>query len=301
MDRLECMAVFVKAVELGSLTAAADSQQISPQLAGRQVQWLERRLGVRLLNRTTRRQSLTDFGRGFYERAKLILSEVEAAESLAAETRAVPSGTLRVNAPVSFGAHALAPRLPQYLREHPKVDIELALNNREIDLVNEGFDVAFRVGELSDSGLIAMPLARYQLVACAAPAYLAAHGPLDRPEHLAHHECLCFSHAELRTHWSFVGPEGPVVVPIRGRMASDHGEPILHAALAGMGVLLQPLELVGPALEDGRLVRVLPGYDVPSRPMHVLYAPDRRLTPKLRTFLDFALAMFGPRGQAWPA
>ena len=294
MDRLESIGVFVKATELGSLTAAAESLQISSQLAGRHVQALERRLGVRLLNRTTRRQSLTDFGRGFYERAKVILAEVEAAENLAAEVREVPSGRLRVNAPVSFGAHSLAPLLPQYMQEHPKVNVELTLNNREIDLVNEGFDVVFRVGELSDSALIARPLAPYQMVICAAPEYLAAHAPLTSPADLSHHECLCFAHTELRLQWSLVGPEGLVVVPITGRMTSDHGEPILQAALAGMGILLQPLDLVRGALDAGRLQKVLPGYEVPSRPMHVLYSPDRRVTPKLRSFLDFTVGTFGP-------
>ena len=293
MDRLTSLAVFVKAVDMGSFSAAGDALQMSSQLVGKHVQSLEQRLGVRLLNRTTRRQSLTDFGRRFCERARVILAEVEAAESLAAETRLEPSGRLRVNAPVSFGMRTLSPHLPDYLRANPKVQVELTLNNRSVDLAEEGYDAVFRVGALADSGLVARTLAPYRLAVCAAPAYLGAHGEPRTPQELSGHECLGFSHTELRTRWSFEGPDGLVSVPVSGRLMVDHGEPLLCAAVAGLGILLQPLEVVGEALEDGRLVELLPGYRVPERPLHVLYAPDRRVTPKLRSFLDFAVARFG--------
>ena len=293
MDRLTSMAVFVKAVDMGSFSAAADALEMSPQLVGKHVQDIEQRLGVRLLNRTTRRQSLTDFGRSFYERSKIVLAEVEIAESLAAETRATPTGKLRINVPVSFGMKTLAPKLPEYMRRHPKVDVELSLSNRAVDLVDEGYDVAFRVGELSDSGLIARPLAPYRFVLCAAPSYLESHPPLLTPADLEQHQCLVFAHTELRTHWSFDGPQEQVTVPVRSRLVADHDEALLCAALAGMGVLLQPLEVVRAALTDGSLVRLCPDYEAPSRPMHVLYAPDRRITPKLRSFLDFSVEVFG--------
>ncbi|MET2524550.1 LysR family transcriptional regulator [Ralstonia sp. SM1884_UCD616_TZ26] len=294
MDRLTSMAVFVKAVELGSFSAAAEVLQMSSQLVGKHVQGIEQRLGVRLLNRTTRRQSLTDFGRAFYERSKIILAEVEIAENLAEETRAVPTGKLRINAPVSFGMHTLAQRLPEYMKRYPEVEVEMALSNRTVDLINEGYDAVFRVGELSDSGLIARSLAPYRLVLCAAPAYLEGRPPLTTPWDLRQHNCLGFAYTELRTNWTFDGPDGRVVVPVSSRLMVDHGEPLLCAALAGMGVLLQPLELVRSALADGSLVGVLPQYEPPTRPMHVLYAPDRRVTPKLRSFLDFAVLAFGP-------
>jgi DNA-binding transcriptional LysR family regulator len=280
-------------VDLGSFSAAAAALQMSSQLVGKHVQGLELRLGVRLLSRTTRRQSLTDFGRAFYERARIILAEVEAAESLAAETRAVPTGKLRVNAPVSFGMRTLAAKLPDYMKAFPKVEVELTLSNRAIDLVDEGYDAVFRVGKLSDSGLIARGLAPYRLILCAAPSYLAGHAPVTSPWDLQAHDCLGFTHTELRTHWSFDGPEGKVVVPVHSRLMVDHGEPLLCAALAGLGILLQPSELVADALADGRLVELLPDYKVPARPMHILYAPDRRVTPKLRSFLDFAVKAFG--------
>jgi DNA-binding transcriptional LysR family regulator len=272
--------------------------QMSAQLIGKHVHHLEQRLGVRLLNRTTRRQSLTDFGREFYERSKSILAEVEMAENLAAETQALPSGRLRINAPVSFGMQSLAPRLPEFMQANPMISVELTLANQSVDLIDEGFDVVFRVGQLSDSGLIARPLSPYRLILCAAPSYLKDMPPITTPWDLQEHECLGFSHTELRTHWTFDGPEGRVVVPVSGRFIADHGEPLLCAAIAGLGVMLQPVELVSHSLEQGALVPLLPDYPVPSRALHVLYAPDRRITPKLRTFLDFATSTFGPEGHA---
>lgn len=293
MDRLGAMNVFVRAVDLGSFSAAAEALQMSPQLVGKQVGQLEAHLGVQLLNRTTRRQSLTDFGIAFYDRAKVILADVDAAERLAAETLATPTGRLRVNAPVSFGMHTLAPRLPEYLKAHPHVTVELTLNNRSVDLVDEGYDVTFRVGNLADSGLVGRTLAPYRLILCASPAYLAGSPVLQTPLDLKNHECLGFSHTELRTNWTFDGPEGRIIVPITSRLTVDHGEPLLWAALADLGIILQPLELVRDPLEAGRLVELLPGYRVPTRPLHLLYAPDRRTTPKLRSFINFAVEAFG--------
>jgi len=295
MDRLTSMNVFVKAVDSGSFSAAADALRMSPQLVGKHIQTLEQHMGVRLLNRTTRRQSLTDIGQSFYERARIILAEVEAVDSLVAETRSVPRGRLKINAPATFAIHALAPRLHEYLNAHPEVSIDLTMTNRFVDLIDEGYDAVFRVGELSDSGLIARPLAPYRLVLCAAPAYLATHNPIRTPMDLQQHECLGFSHTTLRTHWPFDGPEGRVSVPISGRLMVNNGEALLPAAVAGLGVMLQPAELVKAELESGRLVPVLPEYSIPTWPMHILYAPDRRLTPKLRSFIDFAVEIFGPK------
>ncbi|WP_214197653.1 LysR family transcriptional regulator [Novosphingobium profundi] len=286
------MTYFVKSVELGSFSAAGEAFGASSQLIGKHVLKLEQHLGVQLLVRTTRRQHLTDFGRTFYERAKIILAEVDIAESLAAETQQTPTGKLRINAPVSFGMYSLAHRLPEYIEAYPAVTVEMNLTNRTVDLVEEGYDVVFRVGELSDSRLMTRSLADYRFMVCASPAYLERHGPIAHPLDLQGHDCLCFSYTELRTHWAFDGPEGRVVVPVQSRFAVDHGEPILQAALAGLGVMLQPVELVEKHIAEGSLVRLLPNWEAPSRPMHLLYAPDRRLTPKLRSFLDFAIEAF---------
>jgi DNA-binding transcriptional LysR family regulator len=178
MDRLLSMEVFVKTVEMGSLSAAADAMQMSSQLVGKHVRLLEQLLGVQLLNRTTRRQHLTEIGSAYYERAKNILAEVEAAQSLAEEVRATPVGKLRISAPVSFGIHALSAKLSAYMAQYPEVAVELSITNRKVDLIDEGFDAVFRVGTLSDSGLIARNLKPYKLLLCASPLYLTKNLPL---------------------------------------------------------------------------------------------------------------------------
>lgn len=293
MDRLLSIEVFVKSVELGSFSAAANSLNMSSQLVGKHVRELEQHLGVRLLNRTTRTQHLTDIGNSFYERAKNILAELEAVRTLAHEVRAVPTGKLRISAPVSFGINALAPVLPEYMRMYPDIRVEMSIANRMVDLIDEGFDAVFRVGELSDSGLIARSLQPYRLILCAAPAYLSSHTLISHPNDLREHECLGFSYTELRSRWTFHSADGKISVPVSGRLMVDSGEALMAAAIAGVGLMLQPSELVANEIEKGRLVEVLPDYPVPTRPMHLLYAPDRRMTPKLRSFIDFTMAHFG--------
>ncbi|RQR35440.1 LysR family transcriptional regulator [Burkholderia sp. Bp9143] len=295
MDRLACMKVFVRAVEAGSISSAANELNMSPQLAGKQIRALEEGLGIKLLSRTTRRQSLTDSGQLFYERAKSILAEMEAAEALMAETRSEPRGRLRISAPITFGSHGLAPEIPEYLSQHPEVSVDLNLSNRTVDLVEEGFDVVFRTGDLPDSSLIARRLGWYRLVLCAAPDYIRSAGKLRSPEDLTNHECLVFSHTVLRTQWTFDGPDGRVSVPIKGRFSTNSGEALRSTAVAGMGILLQPYELVADEIAAGRLVRLLPEYEPPARALHALYASDRQMTPKLRSFLEFAVNRFGER------
>lgn len=293
MDRLTMMGVYVKAVELGSFSAAAGALSLSPQLVGKHVSALEQHLGVRLINRTTRQHSLTETGRHFYERAKNILAEVDAAESFAQEVHLKPRGHLKINAPVTFGINALAPKLHHYLCDHPDVSVELTLTNRMVDLIDEGYDAIFRVGTLADSGLMAKTLAPYRLIAAASPEYLARAAVLNKPEDLKGHECLIFSHTSLRTHWIFENRAGQVKVPVSGRLMLDSGDALMSSAVAGFGVLMQPAELVEPYLRSGNLIRILPQYEIPTRPLHILYAPDRRMTPKLRSFLDFSTQEFG--------
>jgi DNA-binding transcriptional LysR family regulator len=295
MDRLLSMEIFVKSVECGSFSAAADALQMSSQLVGKHIKLLEQQLGVQLLQRTTRRHHLTDIGRAFYDRAKIILTEVEIAENLAAEVRVIPSGKLKISAPVTFGINAFTAKLQQYMSSHPQVSVELSVTNRKVDVIEEGFDAVFRVGQITENGLVARELAPYKLILCASPDYLKQHAQINHPTDLQHHECLSFSHTELRSHWTFNGPHGPITVPISSRLMVDSGEALLVSALLGQGVLLQPSELVRHEIEKGRLVALLPDYPVPTRPMHLLYAPDRRMTPKLRSFIHFVLTHFGPQ------
>lgn len=294
MDRLTCMQTFIRVVESGSISAAAGELDQSSQLTGKQLRMLEQNLGIQLINRTTRSQSLTDSGRLFYERAKNILAEMEEAEAVIAETRAIPRGNLRISAPITFGSQLLASKLPEYLKQNPEVSLELCLSNRTVDLVEERFDAVFRTGELADSQLLARTLAPYQMVICAAPAYLDEAGTPLAPQDLTRHQCLIFTHTSMRTEWKFEGPGGQISVPVTGRFKTDNSEALLAAALSGLGIIMQPHPLMSADIAAGRLVRILPDYELPGRPVHVLYAQDRRMTPRLRSFIDFCITHFGP-------
>lgn len=286
------MEVFAKVAEAGSFAAAADAMGISGQMVGKHIRMLEEHLGLRLLHRTTRQQSLTGAGKDFLERTRIVLAEVEAAEALAAESRTRPRGELRVNAPVTFGAYSLAPFLPAYMAENPEVTVRLTLNDRVVDLVDEGYDCVFRAGPLMDSTLIARGLRPLELIACAAPAYLKAKGTPRRPGDLSKHDCLGFAGSAIEERWEFSGKDGKIAVLVKSRFSANNGQALKEAALAGLGVIFQPAELMQEDLNSGRLVRMLPKWRS-TRPMHLLFAPDRRVTPKLRSFIEFAAARFG--------
>ncbi len=292
MDRLTSMAVFVRTVERGGFAAAAEELGLSPTMAGLHVKALEDRLGARLLNRTTRRHSLTEVGRQYYERCKQILADVESADAGAAQLRSAPRGRLRVTAPTSFGNHALMPAILDYLALYPEVEIDLSLNDRVVDLVDEGFEVAVRVGALEDSSLVARPLARYRLLLCASPDYLGRHGTPRQVEDLADHNCLSFVYARAGRGWRFTGSEGVSEVAIRGRLQTNNGDALRLAALRGFGIILQPVAVVADDIASGVLVPLLTDYAAPSFPMHLVYLPDRQPTPKIRTFVDFVAGRF---------
>ena len=298
MDRLASMAAFVKAAEVGSFAAAATALGISPQMVAKHVTFLEDRIGMRLINRTTRRQSLTEIGKTYYERCKLVLSEADWADSLAGEAKAEPRGRLRINAPVSFGAKSLVPLVTRYLRQHPKVEIDLVLSDRYVDLIEEGFEAVFRIGPLTDSSLMARALSPFRLVACASPAYLRAQGTPTTPSDLADHECLGYANwpGPTANEWRFVQDGRTYEVP-RGRthLQVNNAMALMSAALDGFGVVLLAEDLVREALRSGQLVKILPAFEAPSRPMHLLFHADRRPTPKLRSFIDAAVREFAPR------
>lgn len=294
MDRLACMQVFVQVVEKGSLSAAAEACQISATMVGKHVRHLEERLGVRLLNRTTRRQSLTEAGQVYYERSKQALAEVDAAEASVCEMQRAPRGVLRVTAPVSFGANALVEAIGDYLGRHPEVRIELSLNDRVVDLIAEGQEVAIRIGTLPDSSLIARPLAPYRMSICAALAYLAAHGTPASPEQLAGHNCLGFTYSASHRHWHFFDGDRESAVPVNGNLRVNNGQALRTAALCGMGIIMQPELLLAGDLAAGRLVRILPDHELPSYPMHIVFPSGRNMTPKLTSFIEFIVARFGP-------
>lgn len=293
MDRLTSMAIFVRVVEKGSLAAAAEEFCTSATMVGKHLRALEDHLGGRLLNRTTRRQSLTDLGREYYDRCKQILADVEAADGIADAMQAVPRGVLRVTAPSSFGSHGLIAALPDYFARYPEVGVDLSLDDRVVDLVEERFEVAIRIGSLPDSNLVARRLADYRTVICASPSYLAHHGVPQCLADLQAHDCLGFSNWKIRDEWHLKGPRGRETVRVQGPFQVNSGQALRMAALSGMGIVMQPEVLLAEDLAAGRLVHLLPDYETFARPMHVVYLADRYSKPKLRSFVDFVMERFG--------
>ncbi|MHB1655281.1 MAG: LysR family transcriptional regulator [Burkholderiales bacterium] len=298
MDKLLSMEVFVTAVETGGFTAAAEVFQISPPMVGKHVRKLEAQLGVRLLSRTTRRQSLTEAGRQYYERCKFILEEIKAAEAGIEVMRATPRGNLRINAPVSFGSSRLAPALAQYLAAYPEVSIELTLNDKIVDLTEEGYDVAIRIGKLTDSNLVARRLAPYRMMICAAPDYLERAGTPTTPADLASHQCLGFSRWSKRGGWNLQHNPANFSAGTNIRFRSNHGHALRMMALAGFGIIMQPEVLLADDVMAGKLAEILKEFWPSPRPMHLLYSRDRQAVPKLTTFIEFMLAQFSEPGGA---
>ena len=294
MDTLASMAMFVRVVDTGSFAAAAEASGVSPTMAGKHIRAIEQRLGARLLHRTTRRQQLTEVGRLYYERCKLVLADVELAERSAHELQATPRGRLRITAPMSFGSRRLTPALTDYLQRYPDVSVELSLDNRVFDLVSEGYELGIRIGAVDDPQLVARPLLPYRMLLAASPQYLARHGNPSRPEELSKHTCLGLTNWRRRDQWRLLGPDGAECdVPVQGRLSVDHGDALRVAALHGAGIVLQPEVLLADDLAEGRLMAVLPEWAPPSTPMHLLYAQDRRPTAKLRSMIEFLLERFG--------
>ena len=292
MDRFVGMAVFAKVVESSSFAAAARHFDMSPAMVSKHVRTLEERLGVRLLNRTTRRVSATEVGQNYYERCLRILNELEDAERAAGDLEAAPRGLLRVTSSVSFGAHQLAPAIADYLVAYPDVSIDLSLHDNYIDLLEERIDLAIRLGQLSDSSLIAKKLYAVEMVLCASPDYLAANGSPHTPRDLVKSNCLIYTYATPRM-WTFTDPNGKAeVIRVSGRLSANSGDPLLALALKGAGILLGPDYLVADDLKAGRLVRLLPGYKTQETPVYAVYPHSHFLPAKTRTFIDFLAARF---------
>jgi len=295
MDRFTSMSMFVRVVERGSFAAAAEGSGMTPTMVGNHVRELERRLKGRLINRTTRRQSLTELGKRYHARCLEILTLVDSAELDAREMQVSPRGRLRVSCPVTYGTRALVPVLASYLDRYPDVEVELSLSDRFADLAEEGFDAAIRVGELPDSGLIARPLRPSPRVACASPAYLARHGHPQVPADLAEHNCLAFFSTGAERDWYFPRPDGKGYerINVHGRLDVNGGMALREAALAGLGVILQPELMLKEDLEEGRLVRLFSDWPAPTWPVHIVHLPDTHMTPKLQSFIVFLQETLG--------
>ena len=302
MDRLTSMSVFVRVVARHSFVGAAHELRLSRAAVSKHVLALEKSLGARLLNRNTRRLSLTEIGAVVHQRYVRILEEIEEVERDAGALQTNPRGTLRITAPVSFGIPYLAPAIVDYMARYPDVSIDMVLNDRTVDLIEEGFDVAVRIGHLADSTLIARRIAPIRFALCAAPAYLRAHGEPRRPADLTQHNCLEFAYRQTGAEWHFVGPDGAAeTVRVTGRLKVNNPQVLHAAALNGDGIEFDPTFIVGPAIAAGRLRVLLPDYTPTETELSLLYPPGRQLSAKVRSFVDFLVARFAgePEWDHW--
>ena len=293
MEDLNALATFARVVDLGSFSAAAAALGVSKSAVSKQVSRLEDRLGARLLNRSTRKLSLTEAGAAFHEHCTRVVAEADAAEAAVTHMAAAPRGTLRVSAPMTFGTMHLAPALPDFLCGCPELKVELNLNDRIADLVDEGFDLAVRIGHLSDSRLVARRIASSRRMVCAAPDYWARHGRPQVPADLGAHRCLRYTLIADADDWRFRMDGRRVAVRVAGPMAANNGEALLVAAMGGLGVAALPAFIAGPALADGRLEAVLDAYEDEPLPIHAVTPHRRHPAPKVRAFIDFLKLRFG--------
>ena len=296
MDRLQQLRIFSRVVEAGGFTAAAEKLGLSRALVSKGVIELERALGVRLLERTTRQVRPNEAGLAYAEKASRILAELEEADLAVRALNRDARGTLKLNAPLSFGMLHLKPVITEYLTAHPEVSLTVDLTDRFVDLIEEGYDLAIRIGQLPDSSLMARRIAPVRIVLCAAPDYLKTHGLPKTPADLAAHDCLLYG-TQLRGEWVLSGPAGEARVRVAGRLASSNGDLLACAAADGCGIALLPTFIVGPYLQTGKLQRILPDWTLPERAIHAIYPPNRHLAAKVRLFIDAMVAHFGARPQ----
>lgn len=294
MDRLAALDMFVAVAETQSFSLAAQKLRISKSVVSRQIAQLESHLGVRLLQRTTRALALTEAGQTYLAHAKRILADMVEADMSVSSLQAAPRGLLRVTAPVSFGFLHLAPALSDFLGLHSEIEVDLALNDRFVDVIDEGFDLAVRIGKLTDSRLVARRLAPSPMVVCASPAYLAAHGTPLNPSDLKHHECLCYSNIPTAHEWRFMATDGkPLTVNVRGRVHINNGDALCAAARGGLGIVIVPHLIVADDLKRGALVSLLAHFIIQDTAIHIVYPHARLMSPKVRAFIDFLVARFG--------
>jgi DNA-binding transcriptional LysR family regulator len=295
MDKATEMMIFCRSVEQGSFSAAARLLDLTPSAVSKQITRLEDRLGVRLLNRTTRRLRLTEEGQAFYERSKTILNDIEDIEQSIAATQQTPRGTLRISASVAFGRSQLVPLLPKFMQQNPHISIDLELTDRTVNLLEEGIDVSIRIGRLDDSSYIARKIADNRRLICAAPSYLARYGVPQTPDDLLNHNCIRSNDPGSHLNdWEFETPEGTRVIHVSGNFAANLSDILYKAGLAGIGLVRLSTFLIGADIEAGRLVPVMPDYVDDSRSIYAIYPHRRHLSPKVRAFIDFLVSEYSP-------
>lgn len=293
------MRVFSQVVEQGGFSKAAEQLGLSATATSRHIAELEAHLQTRLLNRTTRRVSLTESGRAFYERCVQVLADLEEAEQEASRAAVVPRGTIKLTAPVNFGVRHLASAIADFLAEHGEVRFDVSLSDRIVDLVEEGFDLGIRVGTAGAEHLVARKLGETRVVPCASPEYLARRGAPQNPEDLQRHDCFTYEYVTPKNVWRFRDPAGGErAVRVGGRLHSNNGDLLAEAAARGAGIVLEPAFIVGPEVRAGRLVPLLQDYVPAPAPIYAVYPSRKHLSAKVRRFVDFLVERFS-HAQDW--
>ena len=297
MDKFLEMKTFAAVVDGGSFVQAADALDMSKPTVSRYVADLEQRLGVRLLQRTTRKLSLTEEGRAFYGRCKALLADVEVAETEITSKSVAVKGLIKVNVPVSFGLLELAPLWPDFMAKYPDVELDITLADRMVDLVEEGYDLAVRIARLPNSSLVSRKLASARMVLCASPGYLRKHGRPKHPSELADHAVLSYSLLATGDQWIFDGPEGKVPVTVKPVMRTNSGDTCIAAARKNRGVIIQPSFMVNADLRIGALVELMPQYRSPEFGIYAVYPTRQHVSPKVRAMIDFLANAL--KGASW--
>lgn len=296
MDRITDLQLFLRVLDLGSISAAARSLDLSVGVASQRLKRLERALGVKLLHRSTRQLHATPEGIALAEQGRSLIEDLEALTSSLRQAGKDVAGTLRVTVPAAFGRQYISPLLPQFLHRYPSLRVSIDMSDTLVDLVGEGFDLAIRIGQLEDSSLVARRLAANRRVLCAAPSYLKRRGTPQHPQELAEHDCLLMLGPKgPRDQWTLTAPDGTVAsMRVRGRLESNMGEAIREAALAGLGISLHSLWHVCDDLRNGRLVLVLPDYRLADSAIYAVMPPRRMVLPRVRAFIDFVSEQLHP-------
>ena len=296
MHRLAEIEVFVAVIENESFTHAAQQLGVSKSFVSKEIRALEDRLGVMLINRTTRKLGLTDAGNAFFARARQIMEDVEAAEQSVVQLNTEPRGLLRISVPMSFGIDYVSPALTSFMADHEDLDIDMEFTDRKVDIIDEGFDLALRIGKLADSSFVVRKLAPVELLLLASPEYLAKHGTPRHPRELSTHECMQYTYQDTNT-WrlesNLTGDE--VAVSVSGSLKANNGSALRDAAIANLGIALLPDFMACHALENGRLVSVLPDWSAGKRAIWAMYPHSRHLSAKVRTCVDHLAAAFNPK------
>jgi DNA-binding transcriptional LysR family regulator len=293
MDRLAAIQAFVQVVESGSFAKAAARLGLSTTATSRQVAELETHLQTRLLNRTTRRVSLTEGGRAFYERAIQLLADLEEAEQEASRAAVVPRGVIKLTTSVNFGVRHVAPAIAAFLARHGEVRFDVSLSDRVVDLVEEGFDLAIRVGTAGPHNVVVRKLGETRIVPCASADYLAKHGTPQVPEDLARHNCFTYEYVTPRNVWTFRDADGRErPVRVGGSLHSNNGDLLAEAAARGAGIVFEPAFIVGPEVRAGRLVPLLQDFSPAPLPIYAVYPSRKHLSAKVRSFVDFLIEHF---------